>query len=94
MSGPLKTFEIRFPRDPVTVLKETVEFPLDHPSKQPVPDDSQRRRIFDAVFQVAGIRAIRFEQVRVHPPAERSTNLNVSELPVLNIPAMLRRPMD
>jgi len=76
------------------VLEQTIELSFDHPSHDPPPRESKWQHILDAVFQIAGAGPVGFEQVRVLPPRKRPANLDVPELLVLDVRAMLGNPAD
>src|SRR6266850_1003656 len=76
------------------VLKQTIELSFDDASRKPPPRESKRQCVVDAVFQIAGAGAVGFEQVRVLPSRKRPANLDVPELPVLNVRAVLGNPAD
>ena len=78
----------------VPVLKQTLQFPLDESSQQPVPKKSQRELIRDAILQITGVRTIGFKNVGVLPSREGASNLCVNELPVFYVAAMLGDPAD
>ena len=78
----------------VLVLKQTLQFPLDESSQQPVPKKSQRELIRDAILQITGVRTIGFEDVGVLPPREGASNLCVDEFPVFDVAAVLGDPAE
>src|SRR5258708_6078950 len=85
---------IRLPCDLMPVLKQAVESSFDDASQKPPPCESKRQGILDPVFQIAGEGSVGFEQVRVLPSRKRPPDLDVPELPVLDVRAVLRNPSD
>jgi len=74
------------------VVKQPFELPAHEASREPAPYGAKRQRVFDAVLEITCVRAIRFDQMRMFPAAERSAHLHVAKLALLDVALVHSNP--
>ena len=83
---------IVLPCDAMPVFKQTIQLTFNHGSQQPFAQPSKWQLILNMVFQVAGIRPVGLEYVRMHPIPERTAHLGIAKLSSFDIPIVRRDP--
>lgn len=64
----------------MTIFKKLRELPPHIPSAEPFTEHTERKRVFHAIFEKAGIRSIRLKLVDMLPVRKRTRDLNVAKV--------------
>jgi hypothetical protein len=78
----------------MAIFEKACKLSMYEPAGKKFTHDTERQFVLDTVSQDASAGALRLHFMRVVPAAEGARNLDVPELPSLDVVAMLEHPSD